>query len=322
VVDFSGPHGWELGGVNAGRLKAVTGPPVAEVGHAIRDVRPLVEQRSPIMLSTLEVDYAARGANDLDLDAVIAAAERVARAEDAAIFHGFNDGNITGMIEASPHAPIDVKSSLQWPRADSAAKEVLRLAGVNGPYALVVGVEAYDELSADSDDGYPLSRRFEETLVPGSPVWAPALEHRAVLLSVRGGDYELTVGQGTERKVGGTGRCSKMRDMRRESLKGFAGRADRALAPVGGVAFRLLVLSLCESPCFPSRRCTQHNSRNGTCVKKDGRERLSNPQCCRPTVDSPETRDGRRRRHRLLLRKERGGAGRPRNHERNLPGVC
>jgi uncharacterized linocin/CFP29 family protein len=195
VVDFSGPHGWKLGGVNTGRLKDIKGTQGAQVGHAIRDVRPLVELRSPIMLPTLELDYAARGADDLDLDAVIATAEHVARAEDSAIFHGFKDGNITGMIEASPHTPIDVKSSLEWPRAVSAAKEVLRLAGVNGPYALVVGVEAYNELTADSDDGYPLSRRIEETLVDGSLVWAPALDRRAVLLSVRGGDYELTVGQ-------------------------------------------------------------------------------------------------------------------------------
>ncbi len=41
----------------------------------------------------LELDYAARGAEDLDLDAVVAARlERIARAEDSAIFHGFPAG--------------------------------------------------------------------------------------------------------------------------------------------------------------------------------------------------------------------------------------
>lgn len=195
LVDFSGPHGWELGGVNTGRLKQIEAGPVKQVSHAIRDVRPLVELRSPIVLDILELDYAARGAGDLDLDAVIAAAERVARAEDSAIFHGFKDGNITGIIEASPHVPIDVKSSPEWPRAVSAAKEVLRLVGVNGPYALALGVEAYNELTADGDDGYPLRHRIEESLVDGSLVWAPALKQGAVLLSKRGRDYELTVGQ-------------------------------------------------------------------------------------------------------------------------------
>src|SRR6185503_4799367 len=163
LVDFSGPHGWELGAVNTGRLKHIEAAPVEQVGHAIRDVRPLVELRSPIELTILELDYAARGAVDLDLDAVIATAERVARAEDSAIFHGFKEGNITGIIEASPHPPIDVKSNVEWPRAVSAAKEVLRLAGVNGPYALALGARAYGELMADSDDGYPLRHRIEES---------------------------------------------------------------------------------------------------------------------------------------------------------------
>jgi uncharacterized linocin/CFP29 family protein len=194
VIDFSGPHGWQLGAVNTGRLKQIEPGPIERVSHGIRDVKPLVELRAAIILPILELDYAARGATDLDLDPVIAAAERVARAEDSAIFHGFREANITGMIEASPHAAIEVKSNLEWPRAVSAAKEVLRLAGVNGPYALALGVRAYGELTADGDDGYPLRNRIEESLIDGSLIWAPALEEGAVLLSTRGGDYELTVG--------------------------------------------------------------------------------------------------------------------------------
>ena len=195
LVDFSGPHGWGLGAVNTGRLKSIETAPVEHVGHAIRDVRPLVELRSPIELPTLELDYAARGATDLDLDAVIATAERSARAEDSAIFHGFGPGNITGIVEASPHAPLDVASNLEWPRAVSTAKETLRLAGVDGPYALALGRRAYAELTAESEDGYPLRKRIEGTLIDGPIVWAPALDEGAVLLSTRSGDYELTIGQ-------------------------------------------------------------------------------------------------------------------------------
>jgi uncharacterized linocin/CFP29 family protein len=195
VVDFSGPHGWTLGGVNTGHLQQIEKGPIPGVSHAVREVQPLVEVRSPFTLKILELDYAARGARDLDLDAVVAVAERVAHTEDAAIFHGFEQGRITGIIEASPHAPIDVKTNLEWPRAVAAAKEVLRVAGINGPYALALGTQAYTEIVADSEDGYPLRRRIEENLVDGSLVWAPALQGGAVLLSTRGGDYELTIGQ-------------------------------------------------------------------------------------------------------------------------------
>jgi uncharacterized linocin/CFP29 family protein len=195
VVDFSGPHGWRLGGINTGHLNVIDKGPVAQVSHAVRAVQPLVELRSPFTMKILELDYAARGARDLDLDPIIAVAERIARAEDTAIFHGFKDGRITGIVEASPHPPVDVKTTLEWPRAVAAAKEVLRAAGVNGPYALALGIQAFTELAADSEDGYPLRRRIEENLVDGSLVWAPALRGGAVLLSTRGGDYELTVGQ-------------------------------------------------------------------------------------------------------------------------------
>jgi uncharacterized linocin/CFP29 family protein len=195
LVDFSGPHGWDFGAVNTGRLKHIEKGPIEHVGHAIRDVRPLVELRAPILLPILELDYAARGADDLDLDPVILAAESVARAEDDAIFHGFAEGKITGIIEASPHTPIEVRSSQAWPSAVSAAKEVLRMAGVDGPYALALGMEAYDELTADGEDGYPLRKRMEERVEQGSLIWAPALKEGAVLMSKRGGDYELTVGQ-------------------------------------------------------------------------------------------------------------------------------
>ena len=109
LVDFSGPHGWKLGArqhrsARSGSRRIRSRTSVT----AIRDVQPLVELRSPIVLPIMELDYAARGANDLDLDAVIDTAERVAHAEDAAIFHGFKEGRIKGIIAASPHKPIDV----------------------------------------------------------------------------------------------------------------------------------------------------------------------------------------------------------------------
>ena len=203
LVDFSGPHGWTLGGVNTGRLNHIEKGPIAGVGHAIRDVRPLVELRAPIVLPLLELDYAARGACDLDLDPVIQTAERVASAEDTAVFHGFAEGKIEGIIEASPHKPIQVASTLDWPRALTAAREVLRLAGIDGPYTLAAGLEAYAELIATGDDGYPLRKRIEENVLDSEIIWAPAVKGGAVLMSTRGGDYELTVGQ--DLSIGYTG---------------------------------------------------------------------------------------------------------------------
>jgi uncharacterized linocin/CFP29 family protein len=195
LVDFSGPHGPELAGLNTGRLTHIQDAPVEQVGHAIRGFQPLVELRAQIVLDTLELDYAARGAKDLDLEPIVTSAERVARAEDRAIFHGFKPGGITGIVEASPHTPIAVQSSSEWPRAISAAKELLRRAGIGGPYALALGRPSYDEITSEDEGGFPLRYRIEEAMTDGALIWAPALEGGGVLISTRGGDYELTVGQ-------------------------------------------------------------------------------------------------------------------------------
>ena len=48
---------------------------------------------------------------------------------------------------------------------------------------------------ATGDDGYPLRKRIEENVLDSEIIWAPAVKGGAVLMSTRGGDYELTVGQ-------------------------------------------------------------------------------------------------------------------------------
>lgn len=193
VVDFQGPAGWTCGAVNTGRLRLFEEHPVEGVSVGMRIVQPLVEVRTPIVLDTLELDIVARGADDPDLSSVVRAAERTARVEDEAVFNGWADASIAGIVPSSPHAPIPVGSAASWPEAVVRAKEVLRAAGVNGPYALATSPAAYDELSAASEDGYPIRKRIEQ-IVGGPLVWAPAVRG-AVLLSTRGGDYELTVGQ-------------------------------------------------------------------------------------------------------------------------------
>lgn len=193
LVDFKGPCGWACGAVNTGRLRMFEEQPVDGVSAGIRLVQPLVELRTPILLDTLELDTVARGADDPDLGNVVRAAESTARVEDEAIFNGWQDAGIAGILPSSPHSPIPVGSAAGWPEALVQAKEVLRVAGISGPYALALGPAAYDELSAASEDGYPIRKRIEQ-IVEGPLVWAPAVKG-AVLVTTRGGDFELTVGQ-------------------------------------------------------------------------------------------------------------------------------
>jgi uncharacterized linocin/CFP29 family protein len=69
----------------------------------------------------------------------------------------------------------------------------MRLAGVNGPYALLLGAGQYTAASGESDEGYPILQHIQH-LVDGEIVWAPAIQGGFVV-TTRGGDFELEIGQ-------------------------------------------------------------------------------------------------------------------------------
>lgn len=194
VVDVEGPFGWEYAAVNLGRLDLLKEEPIPDVHVGKRLVQPLVEFRIPIRLSIMELDCVGRGSKDPDLDPVRAAALKAAMMEDRAIFLGYGAGGIVGIVEASPHKPLPMpKNPADFIMTSLEAAEVLRSSGIGGPYALVVSVKVHAELQAAHVPGLPVMRRLEETLGT-APVCAPAIEG-AILLSARGGDFVLTLGQ-------------------------------------------------------------------------------------------------------------------------------
>ncbi len=195
LVDFRGPHGWHLAAVNTGRLEPITGGAPAEVQLSLRRAQPLVEVRVPMRLAVAELDAVPRGATDPDLGAVVTAAEQAAQAEDSAIFNGLAAAGIKGIIPASPHAPHKLPADVrELPNTILAAREALRQAGISGPYALALAAPIYAQVLAAAEDGYPLAKRITQQVLDGPLVRAPAIQG-GVLLSMRGGDYELHVGQ-------------------------------------------------------------------------------------------------------------------------------
>ncbi len=194
LVDIEGPFGWEHGVVDLGRLDLDTKKGKDGSLWGLRKVLPLVEIRVPFKLNLMELDGSTRGAKDIDLDAVSEAAEKVAQFEDGAIFSGLSPAGIEGMLGSSSHKPIAVRAAGDYPGALVEAIEKLRDSGINEPYALVLGTEAYKELNRATNDGYPIRRQIERQILDGPIIHAPSLDGAAVT-STRGGDYVLTLGQ-------------------------------------------------------------------------------------------------------------------------------
>jgi len=193
VVDVKGPGGTGLSAVGTGHLRAIAAPADGIIARQ-REVKSLVELRVPFELDRQAIDDVERGANDADWQPAKDAARQIAFAEDGAIFEGYTAAGIEGIRQGTSNPimtlPTDVR---EYPVAIAQALSRLRLVGVNGPYSVLLGADAYTALAETSDHGYPVLEHVKR-LVKDKIIWAPAIAG-AFVLTTRGGDFELHIGQ-------------------------------------------------------------------------------------------------------------------------------
>jgi uncharacterized linocin/CFP29 family protein len=196
LVDFSGPHGWDYSATNLGRVADLEGEPVSGIEARQRRVLPLVELRAPFTVARAELRDVDRGAQDIDLEGLDAAAQRIAVAETRAVFHGLPAGGIDGIAAASTHPPISLGAGDfdKYPTHVAEAVEMLLSAGIEGPYGLALGPDCYTGVIRTTEHGgYPVLDHLRK-IIGGPLVWAPGVSG-AVVVSERGGDFLFESGQ-------------------------------------------------------------------------------------------------------------------------------
>lgn len=194
LVDVEGPVGWDASARSTGRLDAL-GSVADGVEGCRRRVQPFVELRAPFTLSLSELEAVDRGATDPDLTAVTNAAKHGAAAEDGVLFGGWPEAGIEGIGSSSPHPPVTIGDDY-GEYAGNVARGVasLRRAGVGGPYAVALGPRCYTGvIETTAHGGYPVLEHIR-LILRGPIVWAPSVDG-AIVVSQRGGDYVLTLGQ-------------------------------------------------------------------------------------------------------------------------------
>jgi uncharacterized linocin/CFP29 family protein len=193
VVDVQGPGGVALSAVGTGHLRAIKTPGDGILARQ-REVNALVELRVPFDVNRAQIDDVERGANDSDWQPAKDAARMIAFAEDQMIFDGYAAAGIGGVRQGTSNPVMTLPADIrQYPDAVAQALNQLRMVGVNGPYAVVLGADAYTGLSETSDHGYPVMEHIEK-LVDGKIVYAPAIAG-AFVLTTRGGDFGFYLGQ-------------------------------------------------------------------------------------------------------------------------------
>ena len=193
VVDVQGPGGTMLSAVGTGHLLTIAAPGDGIVARQ-REVKPLVELRVPFELDRQAIDDVDRGANDSDWQPAKDAARKIAFAEDGAVFDGYAAAGIVGIRKGTSNPALTLPADVrEYPEAVAQALSRLRLVGVNGPYSVLLGADAYTALAETSDHGYPVLEHVKR-LVDDKIIWAPAVEG-AFVLTTRGGDFSLHIGQ-------------------------------------------------------------------------------------------------------------------------------
>jgi uncharacterized linocin/CFP29 family protein len=193
IAEVTSPDAGAASAVGTGHLSDVQAPAPGVLAWT-RTAQPVTELRVPFAVSRQAVDDVERGAKDPDWQPVKDAARTMAFAEDRAVFEGYPAAGIAGIRATSSNPALTVPSDArQYPDVVSQALSSLRLAGVGGPYALLLSADAYTAVSETSDHGYPV-RDHLNRLIDGPIVWAPAIDG-AIVLTTRGGDFEMFLAQ-------------------------------------------------------------------------------------------------------------------------------
>lgn len=192
-VDIDGPKGLDFSAVSLGRLSMKENKDKKGVNYGINKVLPLIEVRKPFVLDLWELDNAARGAEDVDLESLEIAATELAKFEDEAVYYGFHESGIHGLKESSGYDATTFPDS---------AKDLLKTLGrvitqfqnnaIEGPYTLVVSPEKWHFILSQIE-GYPLINQIK-TLLGGNVIQNPNVKD-AFVVSERGEDFKLTIGQ-------------------------------------------------------------------------------------------------------------------------------
>jgi uncharacterized linocin/CFP29 family protein len=200
LVDWVGPGGWRHDALSLGRTDALASPPAGLDTTGVllrrRRVLPLAEYRVAFTVSRGEIDDLQRGSRDPELDDLARAARVAAELENRAVLTGWSAADIVGIAGASPYPPgVLGEDCSAYPGLVAVAVDQLRQAGIEGPYALAIDPDRYTAIvSTTEHGGYPLTDHLTRVLGSDSVVRSPGLSG-ALVVSQRGGDFLLDVGQ-------------------------------------------------------------------------------------------------------------------------------
>jgi uncharacterized linocin/CFP29 family protein len=198
VLDVTGPMGPDFAGVPEGRLDFPKKKSKERVAYGIHRVHHLVETKVMFDLEIAELDNVVRGAKDVDLTSLENAAREIALFEEKVVYHGLPEANIKGLKSCAGDTCLTLGSKPEQ-LLEGIAEGITMFTerSIEGPYAFVAGPKIWSKMSAHLQ-GYPVKMQAEN-LLGGSVLLSPYLSgtygNEAYMISLRGGDLEIVLGQ-------------------------------------------------------------------------------------------------------------------------------
>jgi uncharacterized linocin/CFP29 family protein len=191
LIDVEGPKGWDFAGIPTGRMELVEVPKNKGLSYGVRKVLPVVEPRVSFSLSIWELDNANRGAEDIELDNLVNAVEKIASFEENAIYNGLPNTGISGILKAAEETISLPKEPGKWLAAITEGVLKMKDSAIDGPYSLVLPPTVWKTVKYFAEC-YPLVPQLKEVL-QGDIILSNFIS-TGLLVSTRGGDFRLLLG--------------------------------------------------------------------------------------------------------------------------------
>lgn len=191
VIDVEGPRGWNFSGIPEGRMKLVEPAKNKGFNYGIRKVIPVVEPRVSFNLNIWELDNATRGAEDIELDNMMKAVEKIAAFEEKAIYNGLKDAGIEGLLPSAENTINLPKEPGKWVASISEAILKMQENSIEGPYSLVLPPAIWKTINYFAEC-HPILFQIRE-IIKGDIILSKFIDN-GLLISTRGDDFRMTLG--------------------------------------------------------------------------------------------------------------------------------
>lgn len=191
VLKVKGPYGKDKGGINEGRLESFVDRGGVYMGNY--KLKPFTETRVEFELNRWELDNIERGAEDIELDALEEACEKIARFEDALVYNGLEEAGVEGLKDVCEYEITEFGENARDIRRNiSIAVSRLKENYAHPPFDLVVSQEVLATIQS-VESPYPLFNAIEE-IIGGKIILSRSIKG-AVLLPRDDEDIQLVLGE-------------------------------------------------------------------------------------------------------------------------------